>query len=93
MILRHGWGATFDPRTSNGYLNEYVGSFKRGVRHGEGQTYFDNGVYDGNWKSNKRSGQGIMWYSDGAIYLGEWFDDKFHGHGVLIQGKEDVQQN
>lgn len=67
-------------------MNDYVGSFKCGFRDGDGQMYFHDGVYDGNWKKNKRSGHGIMCYNDGATYVGEWYDDKFHGHGVLVNG-------
>lgn len=67
------------------YLNTYIGTFKCGLKHGDGQSYLTDGVYDGNWKKNKRSGYGIMWYNDGIIYIGEWMNDKYHGHGVLVQ--------
>lgn len=73
-------------------MNEYVGTFKCGLRDGEGQMYFDDGVYEGNWKDNKRNGQGIMRYSNGAIYMGEWRNDKFHGHGALLKGIYDVKK-
>lgn len=79
-----------NPEDAQTFVNEYVGTFKRGCRDGEGQMYYANGVYDGNWKHNKRCGQGIMWFNDGALYLGEWRDDKFHGHGVLVQGMDEI---
>lgn len=87
--LRDGWGTqrVSDPN-GDGYLNEYIGTFKRGCKDGEGQMYYANDeVYDGTFKKNKRCGQGIMWFSDGALYLGEWRNDKFNGHGILVQGE------
>jgi hypothetical protein len=70
-----------------------VGSFKCGLRDGEGQMFLPDGVYDGSWKRNKRYGQGIMWFNDGTIYLGDWQDNKYHGFGVLTQGNVKVFPN
>jgi antitoxin component YwqK of YwqJK toxin-antitoxin module len=56
-----------------------------GMRHGRGKFYYtDGGLYDGEWKTNKMSGQGKLFYQSGKIaYDGAWSDDKFTGYGVL----------
>jgi hypothetical protein len=55
------------------------------MRHGRGKFYYqDGGLYDGEWKENKMSGHGKLYYQSGRIaYDGEWKDDQFTGHGVL----------
>lgn len=90
--FRDGWGVKRVPnlKDAGSFINEYVGTFKRGCRDGEGQMYYSNGVYDGNWKHNKRCGEGIMWFNDGALYLGEWRGDKFNGHGIFVQGVDEI---
>ena len=41
------------------------------------------GEYIGEWKSNKRHGNGSMIYANGNKYIGEWKDGKFSGLGKL----------
>jgi len=38
--------------------------------------------YDGLWKNDKRSGQGIYRYGNGDVYTGEWLGDVRHGRGT-----------
>jgi len=40
-----------------------------------GETYF------GEWKNDKRNGQGYFTTPDGETYVGEWKDDNRHGQG------------
>lgn len=55
------------------------------MRHGTGKFYYtDGGLYDGEWRENKMSGHGKLYYQSGKIaYDGNWSDDKFTGFGVL----------
>lgn len=55
---------------------------------------YDNGdVYDGEWKNDKKSGQGrvdeegigVLKYGDGEKYEGQWRDDQRSGKGSLPQ--------
>ena len=39
-------------------------------------------IYVGEWKDNKRYGQGTNTWSDGEKYTGEWKDDQRHGQGT-----------
>lgn len=48
--------------------------------------YFENGIYDGQWKNGKREGGGIMWFNDDSWYIGEWKMDLFDGIGVHFGG-------
>lgn len=85
--FRHGAGCerTLNPE-NNLLLNQFIGSYRHGKRDGEGQRFYDNGIYDGGWRNNKRSGRGIMWYEDGGLYFGEWKNDAYDGAGVLVKG-------
>ena len=38
--------------------------------------------YTGEWKDNKRHGQGTMMYASGTTYIGEFKDNKRHGQGT-----------
>ena len=44
---------------------------------------YDDGVYIGALKDDKRHGQGRMTYNDGAVYNGEWKDNMWDGLGML----------
>ena len=41
------------------------------------------GKYVGEFKNNKVSGQGKLFYDDGGLYDGEWLSNKFNGYGTL----------
>jgi hypothetical protein len=45
--------------------------------------YANGDKYDGNWKDNKKSGQGVMNFVNGNKYDGQWKDDKMNGHGTI----------
>ena len=56
-----------------------------GKREGRGKFQWSNGeVYDGEWKSNLKSGSGIWKGANGQSYVGEWRQDSMEGFGVLI---------
>ena len=40
------------------------------------------GVYVGEWKADKKHGEGRMAFKDGAVYDGSWRHHKRHGRGV-----------
>lgn len=39
-----------------------------------------NGLYEGQWKDDKRNGKGKIIWPDRDIYEGEFLDDKRHGN-------------
>jgi MORN repeat len=90
IYRRHGWGCerVQNPKNNSSLMNVYIGTYQSGLKNGEGRKYYDNGIYDGSWKNDKRCGLGIMWFNDGTFYMGEWNSDKFHGHGVFVKGIE-----
>ena len=46
-------------------------------------TYIAGGQkYVGEWKDDKKHGQGTATWPDGQKYVGEWKDDKKHGQGT-----------
>jgi hypothetical protein len=53
-------------------------------KHGKGRMVEHDGyVYEGDWKNNKRDGNGKLIDPDGVVvYEGEFKDDLFHGWGV-----------
>lgn len=47
-------------------------------------TFNDGEKYVGEWKDNKRQGQGTNTYANGEKYVGGWKDGKQHGQGTYI---------
>ena len=43
--------------------------------------YKNEDRYEGEFKKNKRKGEGKMWFKNGAKFEGEWKDDRLHGQG------------
>lgn len=64
--------------------NKYNGSFKNGIREGNGKMYYTSrNVYDGNWLNNVKNGKGKFTFIDGSEYNGDWKNDKYEGNGEL----------
>ena len=57
-----------------------------GYKHGMGKmTYPSGNFYEGNWKYDKKEGQGTMnWISSREKYYGCWKDNLQNGFGVHI---------
>lgn len=64
------------------------GNYKDGYH----RIKFDNGVYEGNIKDNKRNGKGQYTWSDGNSYDGDWVDDRKEGKGRFKWDNGDVYQ-
>ena len=47
-----------------------------------GTFIFDGEKYVGEWKDDKKHGQGTLTFSSGEKYVGEWKDDKRNGQGT-----------
>ncbi len=45
-------------------------------------TFKSGNIYEGEWKDNKRNGQGIATFTNGDKYVGEWKDNKRNGQGI-----------
>lgn len=65
-------------------------SLKKDRPHGEGKQYFDQGVYDGEFKLGKRHGKGTWETHDGKWKFtpvdgpqGNWENDEMHGIGTI----------
>ena len=59
-------------------LDEYNGSFKKGLPDGYGEYMWSNGdTYKGRWKAGKRSGQGMLFTAeDKKVINAIWDDDE-----------------
>ena len=49
-------------------------------------TDADGNKYVGEWKDDKRHGQGTSFWADGDQHVGEYKDGKEHGHGTYLFG-------
>lgn len=70
-----------------GELGVYIGARRRdGTKEGLGQTLFPAGdCYAGEYKDNKRHGNGVYWWSTSTVlYCGEWCDNVRHGYGRVV---------
>ena len=50
-------------------------------------TWANGDKYVGEWKEDKRHGQGTYTWASGSKYVGEYKDDKRHGQGTYTWGK------
>jgi len=65
----------------------YEGSFKNGLRDGNGKLFYDlekKTRYEGSWCKGERNGFGLMVYATGNTYKGMWKDGKKHGRGLMV---------
>ena len=57
-------------------------------------TFFfsDGGKYVGEWKDDKKHGQGTYTFADGDKYVGEFKDEKYHGQGTytFVDGRKET---
>lgn len=54
--------------------------FKEGEeKDGPGSAKEPNGIYEGDWKNNKKEGIGKKLYVDKSFFIGEWKEDKKNG--------------
>ena len=49
-------------------------------------TFASGAKYVGDWKDNKRTGQGVYTSASGSIYEGAYKDNKWSGQGTLTYG-------
>ena len=56
------------------------------MKSGQGKmTYTSGNFYEGEWRLNKRNGQGTMnWLSSNEKYTGNWEDNFQSGYGTHI---------
>lgn len=88
----------YETGVTDAVVAEYVGDFKMGERDGKGIYDLVGSLkYDGQWKANKRCGQGTQNIDEKRrhefnykFYHGEWQDDLPHGKGVMTMWGGDV---
>jgi hypothetical protein len=72
---------------SVGALLTYWGALEKGKKHGRGTltVVFDEYVskYVGEFRNDRRNGQGTYTHHDGSVYTGQWKDDAESGQGRL----------
>ena len=62
----------------------YKGDFHNGLRHGIGKDYRNNSKYEGEFREDKKCGNGKIIFDSGDTYEGEFSDNKFNGYGHYI---------
>ena len=63
--------------------NKYVGEFRDGKFHGQGNyTFNDGSSYSGEWKNGEYHDQGTYTWANGDKYIGEHKNGKRHGQGT-----------
>lgn len=62
--------------------DNYNGSCRRGMAHGEGFAWGSDQYY-GNFRNGLPHGSGKYTWANGDIYEGQWRDGKRHGNGTL----------
>jgi len=71
-----------DSDTIIGYNYNYTGA----------KTYADGDVYEGEFKNDKRHGEGKYTFADGDVYEGNWKDGKRHGEGKMTYADGSVYE-
>lgn len=80
-IFAHGSGEGLVNLYNNGKVyNQYEGTLKNNVFHGEGTLVDEDGnKYTGSFKNGKKHGKGVLTSPDGNSYMGLW------RNGVMIK--------
>ena len=82
-FIREGTGKEFG---EDGFTPLYFGSFKNGLRDGEGEEYFGTiPKYIGHWRKGKKEGIGkeLDWSGNMTNY-GLWLEDEYQSDSVII---------
>ena len=70
--VNHTWALPPCPSDKNATWDNCLGTWE-----------WDNGTkYIGEWKNNKKDGQGTITYDDGDKYVGEFKDETYNGQGT-----------
>merc|ERR1719223_1927142 len=71
-------------------------SFPEGDRrHGKGTYTYSRNLhanfrqFTGQWREDKKHGQGVLFYKSGGIYAGEWASNQMQGLGVMLDYVEE----
>ena len=51
---------------------------------GFGTYQYPDGLYEGNWKDNRRHGSGDHFWIKGGHYSGDWREGLYHGFGFIL---------
>jgi len=86
--LRNSNQSNHSTEESSGFRqdqDEYVGHWEAGQRCGHGiQVWGSAGSkYEGEWKDNRRQGQGTLEFGDSCTYTGSWNLDQYDGEGMV----------
>ena len=63
---------------------EYKGDFKNMKKEGNGTEIFGGNIYTGEFRDDKKNGQGEMKIKNKDIYRGNFINDKYNGIGCYI---------
>lgn len=63
---------------------KYYGEWKRDFQEGFGFLYSGNTLYCGEFRSNSKTGNGLLFYENGSIYLGKFKNGCFEDQGTLF---------
>lgn len=62
------------------------------MRHGYGTEVDKHGnLFEGQWQTDEKSGQGKLTLVDGSSYEGAWKKGKFHGQGTLTISEASIK--
>jgi hypothetical protein len=66
-MMWHGEGTLL---TAEG--TKYVGDFRNGKRHGQGEYLSKTYLYNGEWREDKMHGAGVIVYTNGSAFAGSF---------------------
>lgn len=85
-------GRTTDRSKSRNLKDANSKGAKGVVADGWHSLEYDNGIYEGYIKNNKRNGKGRYTWKDGNYYEGDWNDDQKEGMGKFVWTTGDVYE-
>jgi len=47
-------------------------------------VYSNGSRYDGEWRDQKKHGEGILTMANGDTFIGKWLENTEHGSGVFV---------
>jgi len=85
-----------------GVLTHFLGEDKKEEYYGKDIYFLNNSMkkdiwicliwrWTGEWKNDKKEGEGRYTYVNGDVYSGEWVNGRKHGYGTYIFAKTQMK--
>ena len=81
VIGIHKQGSKYNNENYGNFIYPIIESLKNELKYDKKK--YNNDIYEGEYKNEKREGYGKYIWESGNYYIGEWLNDNKHGKGII----------